>query len=332
MLRATSWARPRRRSTRRNARRPAPGAAYPARTVTIPFAHVGGGVLEPLQLLPLSVALAAYWMRSRTLSRQGRPVPAWRMACFGAGIAVIVAALVTPVAHIGEELVVGHMAQHLLMADLGALLLVLGLTGPLLQPLLARPLVQKLRVLTHPVVAFTLWALDLFVWHLPALYQAAIGSDAVHALQHTSFVFFGFTMWLALLGPLPQPAWFGNGAKLAYVVGVRLTGTLLANVLMWSEVVFYPDYRSGELEWKIGALQDQGLAGTVMMIEGSLVTVLLLGWLFIKTARESDERQALLEFASERGITLTEQRAARAVAAGRGEELRRRLESDGVSV
>ena len=69
-----------------------------------------------------------------------------------------------------------------------------------------------------------------------------------------------------------------------------------------------------------------------MMIEGSLVTVLLLGWLFIKTARESDERQALLEFASERGITLTEQRAARAVAAGRGEELRRRLESGGVSV
>ena len=145
-------------------------------------------------------------------------------------------------------------------------------------------------------------------------------------------MFFGFTMWLALLGPLPQPAWFGNGAKLAYVVGVRLTGTLLANVFMWSEAVFYPDYRSGQLEWGIGALQDQGLAGTIMMIEGSLVTVLLLGWLFIKAARESDERQALLEFASARGVALTEQRAARAVAAGRGEELRRRLESGSAAV
>jgi putative membrane protein len=332
MRRATWWGPPRRRSTRPDGADRPPARRILPRTVTVPFAHVGGGVLEPLQLLPPLVALAAYWMRSRTLARQGRPVQAWRMACFGTGIAVIVAALVTPVAHIAEELVVGHMAQHLLMADLGALLLVLGLTGPLLQPLLARPVVQKLRLLTHPVVAFTLWALDLFVWHLPALYQAAIGSDAVHALQHTSFVFFGFAMWLALLGPLPQPAWFGNGAKLAYVVGVRLTGTLLANVFMWSEVVFYPDYGSGELEWKIGALQDQGLAGTVMMIEGSLVTVLLLGWLFIKTARESDERQALLEFASERGIALSEQRAARAVAAGRGEELRHRLESGGVSV
>jgi cytochrome c oxidase assembly factor CtaG len=298
----------------------------------VPFAHVGGGVLEPLQLLPPFAALAAYWIRSRTLASEGRAVPGWRMACFGAGIAVIIAALATPVAHIGEELVLGHMAQHLLMADLGALLLVIGLTGPLLQPLLAMRVVQKLRFLAHPVVAFGLWALDLFVWHLPVLYQGALSSDVLHALQHTSFVFFGFTMWLALLGPLPQPAWFGNGAKLAYVVAVRLTGTLLANVFMWSEAVFYPDYRSGELEWKIGALQDQGLAGTIMMLEGSLVTVVLLGWLFVKAARESDERQELLEFASARGVALTEQRAARAVAAGRGEELRRRLEGGGAAV
>jgi putative membrane protein len=300
--------------------------------VIVPFSHVGGGVLEPLQLLPAFLALAAYWVRSRTLASEGRPVPGWRMACFGGGIAVIIAALATPVAHIGEELVLGHMAQHLLMADLGSLLLVIGLTGPLLQPLLALRVVQKLRFLAYPVVAFTLWALDLFVWHLPVLYQASISSDLVHALQHMSFVFFGFTMWLALLGPLPQPAWFGNGAKLAYVVAVRLTGTLLANVFMWSEAVFYPDYRSGELEWNIGALQDQGLAGTIMMIEGSLVTVLLLGWLFIKAARESDERQELLEFASAHGVALTEQRAARAVAAGRGEELRRRVESGGAAV
>jgi putative membrane protein len=298
--------------------------------VTAPFAHVGGGVLEPLQLVPPLAALAAYWLRARTLARQRRPVPGWRIACFGTGIAVILAALVTPVAHLGEELILGHMAQHLLLADLGALLLVLGLTGPLLQPLLAMSVVHGLRVLLHPLVAFALWAIDLFAWHLPVLYQAALNSELVHALQHTSFVFFGFTMWLALLGPLPQPAWFGNGAKLFYVVGVRLTGTLLANIFMWSEAVFYPDYRAGQLEWRMSPLEDQGLAGTMMMIEGSIVTVILLGWLFVKAARESEERQALLEFASARGIELSEQRAARAVGAGRGDELRRRLESSSI--
>jgi putative membrane protein len=294
--------------------------------VNAPLAHVGTGVFEPLQLVPPLAALAAYWVRSRTLARQSRPVPAWRAVCFAAGVALLVLALVTPVAHLGGELILAHMAQHVMMADLAALLLVLGLTGPLLQPLLATPVARRLRVLAHPVVAFGLWAVDLYVWHLPVLYEAALSSAPVHAFQHTTFVFFGFTMWLALLGPLPQPEWFGNGAKLGYIVGVRLTGALLGNVFVWSESVFYPDYRPGQAIWDLAPLQDQGAAGAIMMIEGSIVTVLLLGWLFIKTARESEERQELLELASARGVELSEQRAARAVAAGRGDELRRRLE------
>jgi putative membrane protein len=294
--------------------------------VIVPIAHVGGGVVEPLQLLPPLAALGAYALRARTLAREGRPVPTARSACFALGIALIIAGLTTPVAHIADELVFAHMAQHLLMADLGALFLVLGLTGPLLQPLLATRLAHSLRVLAHPVVAFGLWALDLFVWHLPALYEASVTSAPVHALQHTTFVFFGIGMWLALLGPLPQPEWFGNGAKLLYIVGVRLTGALLANIFIWSESVFYPVYRSGQAEWGVSALEDQGIAGTIMMLEGSIVTVILLGWLFLKTARESEERQKLVEFATEQGLELSERRAARAVAAGRGEELRRRLD------
>jgi cytochrome c oxidase assembly factor CtaG len=294
--------------------------------VIVPLAHVGAGVFEPLQLLGPLAALAAYWMRARTLARQGRPVPTWRMICFAIGIGLIVAALASPLAHIGGELILAHMAQHVLMADLAALLIVLGLTGPLLQPILATRIAHRLRVLAHPVVAFTLWAVDLYVWHLPVLYQAALEHEAVHALQHTSFVFFGFTMWLALLGPLPQPEWFGNGAKLVYIVAVRLTGALLGNIFIWSGSVFYPDYRPGQESWDLSPLADQGAAGTIMMIESSIVTVLLLGWLFVKTARESEERQELLELASARGLELSERRAARAVASGRGDELRRRLE------
>jgi cytochrome c oxidase assembly factor CtaG len=185
-------------------------------------------------------------------------------------------------------------------------------------------------VLAHPVVAFSLWAIDLYVWHLPALYQAALGSPAVHALQHSTFILFGFTMWMALLGPLPQPAWFGNGARLLYIVAVRMTGAILGNVFLWSETVFYPDYRPGQAIWDIEPLKDQAAAGSIMMIESSIVTVLLLGWLFVKTARESEERQELLELAQARGLELDERRAARAVASGRGDELRRRLEGAAV--
>ena len=295
----------------------------------VPLAHVGSGVFEPFQLVPPLVALAAYYVRARTLAGQGRPVPTVRAVSFALGIALVIASLTTPVAHLGEELILAHMAQHLLMADLGALLLVLGLTGPVLQPLLVTRLARSLRFLVHPVVAFVLWALDLYVWHVPALYEASLTSAPVHALQHTTFVFFGVTMWLALLGPLPQPEWFGNGAKLLYIVAVRFTGALLANVFVWSESVFYPAYRDGQARWDISPLEDQGIAGTIMMLEGSIVTVVLLGWLFLKAAREAEQRQELVEYATARGVELSERRAARAVAAGRGEELRRRLERSG---
>jgi cytochrome c oxidase assembly factor CtaG len=295
----------------------------------VPLAHFVSGTWAPVQLLPPTVAIVGYAVRARTLAAQGRPVPLGKQLCFAGGMFLIYAALVSPVAHLGGELVLAHMVQHLLMADLGALLIVLGLTGPLLQPLLALPYIGRLRVLANPAVALPLWIVDLYVWHIPALYQATLDSDAVHALQHTSFVFFGITMWMALFGPLPQPEWFGNGAKLLYIVGVRLAGALLGNVFIWSGTVFYPDYGRGDAYWDISRLNDQGIAGTIMMIEGSLVTIVLFGWLFMKAARESEEKQDLLEFAESRGIDLSETRAARAVGAGRGAELRQRLEQSG---
>ena len=255
-------------------------------------------------------------------------MPVARQACFFAGIALIFAALVSPLAHIGGELIAAHMAQHLVLGDLAALLIVLGLTGPLLQPLLQHPLIQRLRVLVHPAVALPLWVLNLYVWHLPPLYQAALASQPVHALQHACFVGFGVAMWMALLGPLPAPAWFGNGARLVYVVAVRLAGALLGNVLIWSGAVLYPDYRRGQAFWDISPLNDQGIAGTIMMVEGSVVTIVLIGWIFLKTAREAEERQELVEYAEQHGLELSDRRAARAVGAGRGAELRRRLEEN----
>ena len=64
----------------------------------------------------------------------------------------------------------------------------------------------------------------------------------------------------------------------------------------------------------------------MMMIEESFLTLGLFCWLFLRTAREGEERQDLLDYARANGLELSDARAARAVAAGRGDELRRRLE------
>lgn len=297
----------------------------------MPFAHVAGGPLEPIQPLAASFAATAYAVRARTLARQRRPVPLWRQVAFYSGLVVVLATLLSPIGHLSEELLFAHMVEHLLLADIAALLIVLGLTGALLQPILkVRPL-DRLRVLTHPAIAFPIWAVDLYAWHLPALYQAALRSESVHALEHALFIACGINMWMALLGPLPKPRWFGNLARLIYIIAVRLTAALLGNVFIWSGTVFYSYYARGEAYWGISGLEDQGIAGSVMMVEGSILTIGLFAWLLLKSARESEERQLLLEFAEAHGLELSEERAGRAVAAGQGQLLRGSLEAAATS-
>jgi cytochrome c oxidase assembly factor CtaG len=288
-------------------------AAGPADGVLLP-------VLALLWWLP-------YRARVRALAQQRRAVPQWRQGCFAAGLIVLAAALSPPVDTLADQLLVAHMAEHLLIGDFAALLLVLGFTGPLLAPMLRNRYLGRLRVFTHPVVAFTVWVVNFYVWHLPVLYQAALRHDALHALEHATFLGFGMAMWMALLGPLPKPAWFTNSARLVYIIAVRLAGTVLANAMIFSGTVFYPIYRAGDAHWHISPMADQIGAAGVMMVEESLLTIGLFCWLFLKVAREGEERQELLDYAAAQGVELDERRAARAVAAGRGAELRERVSS-----
>jgi cytochrome c oxidase assembly factor CtaG len=290
-----------------------------------PVAHVGGPVFAPLQAAVLTLVAAAYCFRAITLSREGRPVPHWRVWCFAGGMLLITLAFISPLGHLDEELVLAHMSQHLLMGDIGALLIVLGLTGPVLQPLLANRWLGWMRHLAHPLVALPLWALDLYVWHLPVLYQAATNHSGIHALQHTCFIGFGVLMWMPLVGPLPQPKWFGIPAKIGYLIGVRFAGIVLGNVFMWSNSVFYPDYAAGEAKWHLSAVTDQSVAGVIMMVEGGFVTLGVLAWLFLEWAKQDTERQRLLDLADQRGVPLTDARAARAAAAGEGARLEERI-------
>jgi putative membrane protein len=300
----------------------------------VPFvsAHLGHGTFAPLQLAPLTLSGVLYALRVHHLAGTPRAVSAARQSSFYGGLLLILIALASPIGHVADELVWVHMVEHLMIGDLGPLLLVLGLTGPLLAPVLRIGAIDRLRALAHPLVALPLWAASLYIWHLPALYDAAVRHSGVHALQHFCFVLFGANMWMALLGPLPKPAWFGNFPRLGYVLAVRLAGAVLGNVLVFGGNAFYHGvYRPGELFWHTSPSGDQTAAGAIMMVEGSFVTIGLFCWLFLRAAREGEERQELLDLAGTRGVALTEARAARAVAAGRGAELRARIEAGRLS-
>jgi putative membrane protein len=249
-----------------------------------------------LQLAPIVLVAIAYGVRARTLARRGQPVPGWRILLFALGIGLVVVAVASPIARIGEEeLFSFHMAQHLLLGDLAPLCLLAGLTGPLLRPLLALPGVMRLRVLANPFVALPLWAANLVFWHIPVVYEAAVENGALHALEHTAFFSAGLILWLPVLETLPAPEWFGSGAKLGYIVGVRLVATVLGNVFVWSGSPFYDVHETGGEYLGLSPEADQSLAGSLMMLEGSLVTVIAIAWLFLRMAQEGEIRQELLE-------------------------------------
>ncbi|MGA2163781.1 MAG: cytochrome c oxidase assembly protein [Solirubrobacteraceae bacterium] len=274
----------------------------------------------------MALLCLVYAARVRGLASSAQPIPGWRQGCFYAGGLVFAAALIGG-GKAGEELLFVHMIESLLIADVAALLIVLGLTAPLLAPILEIPLFDRLRVLAHPLVALPLWALDLYLWHLPGLYQGALEHVGLNLLQHVMFLGFGINLWMCLFGPLPMPGWFGSLGKLLYIVAVSLAAAALGNIFLWSDAVFYPFYLGGDSRHHLSPLADQNLAGAVMMAVVSLFTVGLFCWLFRRSAREASERQELLDFARVHGLSLSDQRAARAVSAGRGAELRQRLES-----
>jgi putative membrane protein len=236
-----------------------------------------------------------YWSRVRRLAQGGRAVPRWRQGLFWLGIALVVIALNSPVDRLGENnFFFLHMTQHVILGDLAPLCFVAGMTGQLLRPVLALRVVERLRVLAHPLIALPLWAVDLYVWHIPFLYDAALHHDSVHALEHFGFFTCGCLMWEPVVETLPGPAWFGTGMKLGYIAVVRLLETILGNIFIWSSSAFYTVYQHPP-QWGITPVHDLNLGGIVMMAEGSVVTLAALVWLFLRLAAEGETRQRLLE-------------------------------------
>jgi cytochrome c oxidase assembly factor CtaG len=295
------------------------------------------GGMHLAEFLPPAVAtvvyLTFYGTRVRTLAREGRPVARWRIASFISGVVLLAAVQIGPLDTLADQMLVFHMAQHIVIGDICSLFVVLGITGPVIQPLLHFRATRPLRKLANPLIALLLWTANLYGWHLPGAYQAAIRYDLVHAAEHACFFWFGTLLWLALIGPLPKPKWFVGWGRLAYIILVRFVGAVLANVLIWAQTVFYGTYKLTDPAHAISALSDQNLAGGLMMVEEMVLTTVLLGWLFYRFAIQDEERQSLLDLAAERGITLSEDRARRAAAAGTTARLRERLlsgERDGL--
>ena len=239
--------------------------------------------------------------RLRARAGRGRGVRSWQLGAFAAGWIALVLALLSPVAAISEVLFSVHMTQHEILILVAAPLLVLG--RPIVPFLWALSPRWRLRIgtwsrnrywsaawkaLTGPLVVWLLHGLALWVWHLPALYQAALGSAAIHAIEHTCFLATACLFWWALIHG--RYGRVGYGVAVVFVFATAVHSEALGALLTFAPRVWYPLYAMRSSATGLDALEDQRLAGLIMWIPFGVIFLILGLGLFAAWLGEAERR------------------------------------------
>ena len=253
---------------------------------------------DPTVVAALLATAVLYLRGVRRVRRPDRKL-ANRAACFLSGLVVLWLALQSPIDAYADTRLSVHMVQHLLLTMVAAPLLVLG--GPVILALRAAtpafrqrwllPLLRSwpVRLLTAPVVAWAQFALVLWVSHFSPLYEAAVRSGAVHALEHLLYVVSAVLFWSPVVGIDPSPKRLPHPARLLYLFLAMPQASFLGLAMWGTSRVLYPSYQAAL--GPAAALDDQHLAGTIMGSAGMLIMVPALGLVLLDWLQR-EEREA----------------------------------------
>jgi putative membrane protein len=253
--------------------------------------------LQPQVLVPLALIGGVYFWRMRDLRRTD-PSPARndypRMVAFAGGLAVVFAALASPIDDLGEKrLFTIHMVQHLLLADAAPILLLLGLSRAFLRPAVRRlrPVEEAIGPIAHPVTALLVFVAAMWAWHLPALYELALRHPLAHALEHATFFGTGAAFWWFIIEPVPPRHRLEGAWSIAYVGAAKLLMGALGVVLAFSPNAIYDTYEHAPRTWGLSAVADLNVGGVTMMLEQSIVLAIFFAILFTRMLERSERDQ-----------------------------------------
>jgi len=238
---------------------------------------------EPGIILPLLVGGALYGWGAVILRRRATRigVRTAEIAAFATGWLVLALALVSPLHEASEQIFTAHMIQHELLMAVAAPLLILG--RPLVVMLWALPhrarhgvasiarshIVRTAwRALVKPFDAWLLFAVVVWAWHIPALYDATLHSDSVHALQHLSFLGSALLFWWAMLRTRTRA---GAGISVVLLFTTAVHTSVLGALMTFSRTPWYSPYATSAAVWGLTPIEDQQLAGLIMWIPLSVV-------------------------------------------------------------
>jgi cytochrome c oxidase assembly factor CtaG len=232
-------------------------------------------------------------VRTGTSPRRAHEAPIWRLCCFMASIALALAALISPIDALADQLFFAHMIQHMLLLDAVPILAILGLTKVILRPVtrVVHDLERRAGPLAHPAFAVILYVGVIWAWHIPAAYDEAVRHPLVHVCEHITFVLAGSLYWWHLLSPIRARLRLDGMGPVIYMVSTKLFVGALGMGLAFAPSALYPYYVHHARVWGISAVDDQSIAGLIMAVEQSLVMGVALVLLFVRALSESERAQ-----------------------------------------
>jgi putative membrane protein len=211
-----------------------------------------------------------------------RPRQPLKTTLFLSGVLILLLDLVSPIDTLGDRaLLSAHVLQHFLLALIIPPLWLLGMPQQLVNAALRyRWVARTERVLARPAVSWPIGVLPMIAWHIPVLFNAALGSEPLHIFQHLSFLVSGAIFWWPILGPLPERR-PGPLAAIVYLFSACTACSVLGAALTFMPVGAYPAYAQvagqDELQrlvrtgWGLDPKTDQQIGGLLMWVPGCLV-------------------------------------------------------------
>ncbi len=287
---------------------------------------------DPLAWIPIATA-AVLWIVAVQLVDRAHPrsvVPARRTIYFLSAMLVLLLALASSIERYDTTLFSIHMVQHILITMVAAPLIVLAgpitlllrVVRPQFRHRVILPILhsQIVRFLTHPVVAWLVFAGVMWVSHFSPLFDAALENEWIHRLEHAIYLGAALLFWWPAIGVDPVPGRMGHPARALYVGLQMPQNTFLALAILSATAVLYPHYATNVRDWPPTPLADQQLAAGIMWIVGDVIFILAVlaivaGWMRHEedvAERVDAQADAARAAIRERERTLAERRATEA--------------------
>jgi cytochrome c oxidase assembly factor CtaG len=225
--------------------------------------------------------------------RRAAEAPIWRLCCFLASIALAMAALISPIDALADQLFAAHMVQHMLLLDAVPILAILGFTKVILRPITrgVHELERRAGALAHPAFAVLLYVAVIWAWHVPGAYDFAVSHPLVHVSEHMTFLIAGSLYWWHLISPIRARMRLDGMGPVFYMASTKVFVGALGMGLAFAPAALYPYYVHQPRVWGLSAHDDQAIAGLIMAVEQSLVMGIALVYLFVRALTESERAQ-----------------------------------------